>query len=114
MCRALQIVCVAGGKPSLATLKRATVAEEWELTPGATDAEEALAQIESRKAHVLVTWGAFADLVKQARERFPGLRIVVVGRSWSDGVVELRNRFTGETDAVAVDTAATVIVEKIG
>jgi prolyl-tRNA synthetase len=40
--------------------------------------------------------------------------IVVVGRSWSDGVVELRNRFTGETDEVAVDAAATVIVERIG
>jgi prolyl-tRNA synthetase len=38
----------------------------------------------------------------------------VVGRSWSDGVVELRNRFTGETDEVAVDAAATVIVERIG
>ena len=29
--------------------------------------------------------------------------IVVVGRGWADGVVELRNRFTGETREVAVD-----------
>ncbi|MGV9800778.1 proline--tRNA ligase [Mycobacterium sp. NPDC003449] len=32
--------------------------------------------------------------------------IVVVGRGWSDGVVELRNRFTGETREVGVDGAA--------
>jgi prolyl-tRNA synthetase len=31
--------------------------------------------------------------------------IVVVGRSWADGVVELRNRFTGENREIAVDTA---------
>jgi prolyl-tRNA synthetase len=32
--------------------------------------------------------------------------IVVVGRGWADGVVELRNRFSGETREVAVDGAA--------
>ena len=32
--------------------------------------------------------------------------IVVVGRGWADGVVELRNRFTGETREIAVDGAA--------
>ena len=32
--------------------------------------------------------------------------IVVVGRGWADGVVELRNRFSGETREVAVDSAA--------
>jgi prolyl-tRNA synthetase len=35
--------------------------------------------------------------------------IVVVGRGWSDGVVELRNRFTGETREIAVDAAAAEI-----
>jgi prolyl-tRNA synthetase len=40
--------------------------------------------------------------------------IVVVGRGWASGVVELRNRFTGETDEVAVETAATVIAERLG
>ncbi|MBU8814739.1 proline--tRNA ligase [Mycolicibacterium goodii] len=35
--------------------------------------------------------------------------IVVVGRGWADGVVELRNRFTGETREVAVDGAAAEI-----
>jgi prolyl-tRNA synthetase len=32
--------------------------------------------------------------------------IVVVGRGWADGKVELRNRFTGETTEIPVDTAA--------
>lgn len=36
-------------------------------------------------------------------------RIVVVGRGWADGVVELRNRFTGETVNVPVDGAAAEI-----
>ena len=31
--------------------------------------------------------------------------IVVVGRGWADGTVELRNRFTGETRDIAVGTA---------
>jgi prolyl-tRNA synthetase len=35
--------------------------------------------------------------------------IVVVGRGWADGVVELRNRFTGETREVPVDAAALAI-----
>jgi prolyl-tRNA synthetase len=35
--------------------------------------------------------------------------IVVVGRGWADGVVELRNRFTGEKREVAVDAAAAEI-----
>ena len=32
--------------------------------------------------------------------------IVVVGRGWADGVVELRNRFTGEARELAADSAA--------
>ncbi|MHA3022523.1 proline--tRNA ligase [Mycobacterium sp. BMJ-28] len=35
--------------------------------------------------------------------------IVVVGRGWADGVVELRNRFTGETREIAVDGASAQI-----
>jgi prolyl-tRNA synthetase len=32
--------------------------------------------------------------------------IVVVGRGWANGVVELRNRFTGETREIPIDNAA--------
>ena len=35
--------------------------------------------------------------------------IVVVGRGWANGVVELRNRFTGENREIAVDDAAATI-----
>jgi prolyl-tRNA synthetase len=35
--------------------------------------------------------------------------IVVVGRGWADGVVELRNRFTGEKREVPVEGAAAAI-----
>jgi hypothetical protein len=78
MCRALQVVCVASDGPSLQMLKRATVSQDWELTTGATDAEDALAQIEERRAHVLVVWGPFGELVRRARERRPALRIIAV------------------------------------
>jgi prolyl-tRNA synthetase len=35
--------------------------------------------------------------------------IVVVGRGWANGVVELRNRFTGENREIGVDDAASLI-----
>jgi prolyl-tRNA synthetase len=35
--------------------------------------------------------------------------IVVVGRGWADGVVELRNRFDGEKREVGVNDAAAEI-----
>ena len=81
MCRALQVVCVGAGEPSLQALKRAAVGKEWELTAGATDAADALEQIARGRAHVLVTWGSFGDLVKEARAKHPGLRIIAVGRT---------------------------------
>ncbi|MCG5433794.1 proline--tRNA ligase [Mycobacterium sp. MYCO198283] len=40
--------------------------------------------------------------------------IVVVGRGWANGVVELRNRFTGDTQEVAVDGAAAQISSLVG
>ncbi|OBB56280.1 proline--tRNA ligase [Mycobacterium sp. 852013-51886_SCH5428379] len=39
--------------------------------------------------------------------------IVVVGRGWADGIVELRNRFTGEKREVAADAAATEIASAL-
>jgi prolyl-tRNA synthetase len=39
--------------------------------------------------------------------------IVVVGRGWADGVVELRNRFSGETREVAADGAAAEIAKAL-
>ena len=64
------------------------------------------------------------DVLFDDREASPGVKfkdaellgvpwIVVVGRGWADGVVELRNRFSGETREVAVDAAATEIATAV-
>ena len=60
------------------------------------------------------------DLLLDDRPASPGVKfkdaellgvpwIVVVGRGWANGVVELRNRFTGETREVAAAEAPTAI-----
>jgi len=76
VCRALVVLCVAPDGDTLAALKRATVSAEWELAPGATDLRAALDQIDVERPHVLVTVGAWDELIALVRERFPGIRIV--------------------------------------
>jgi prolyl-tRNA synthetase len=39
--------------------------------------------------------------------------IVVVGRGWADGVVELRNRFSGEARELAADGAAAEVAAQL-
>ncbi|TQR84093.1 proline--tRNA ligase [Mycobacterium hodleri] len=39
--------------------------------------------------------------------------LVVVGRGWANGVVELRNRFSGEVEEIAVDGAAATIAGRL-
>ena len=39
--------------------------------------------------------------------------IVVVGRGWADGTVELRNRFTGENREIAAADAADIIAAEL-
>jgi prolyl-tRNA synthetase len=64
------------------------------------------------------------DVLLDDRQASPGVKfkdsellgvpwIVVVGRGWADGVVELRNRFGGETREVPVGTCASEIVAAI-
>jgi prolyl-tRNA synthetase len=64
------------------------------------------------------------DVLLDDRQASPGVKfkdaellgvpwIVVVGRGWADGVVELRNRFGGEAREVPVGVAATEIVAAI-
>ena len=66
-----------------------------------------------------------ADVLFDDRKASPGVKfkdaellgvpwIVVVGRGWSDGVVELRDRFTGEKREVPVGAAAADIAAAIG
>lgn len=76
MCRALKVLCVAPDGDALAALKRAAVSAGWELTPGATTEDAALAQLEFERPHVLVVFGDFAGFVGKAREAFPFMRIV--------------------------------------
>ncbi len=76
MCRALTVLCVASSRRVLAALKRAAVSAEWDLAPGATTEDEALAQLESERAHVLVVFGEFESLLSRAREGWPNLRII--------------------------------------
>jgi prolyl-tRNA synthetase len=64
------------------------------------------------------------DVLLDDRQASPGVKfkdaellgvpwIIVVGRGWADGVVELRNRFSGETREVPVDAAATGIAAAV-
>jgi hypothetical protein len=76
MCRAVRVLCVATDSEELSRLKLATVSAEWELAGGAVGESGALAQIDAERPHVLVVFGPFAFLVRTARERFPGMRIV--------------------------------------
>ena len=85
MCRALLVCCLASDRESLQALKRATVGTEWELTPGALSADDAIAQIEDRGAHVLVVSGAVDGALERVRERWPWMRVVVVADEPVDG-----------------------------
>jgi prolyl-tRNA synthetase len=68
--------------------------------------------------------GLGLDVLLDDRQSSPGVKfkdaellgvpwIVVVGRGWADGVVELRNRFSGEKREVAVDGAAQQVAQAI-
>ena len=69
-------MCVASDAGSLTALKQASVAADWELTPGATNEADAIGQIDTERPHILVVFGPFERLVAIAAERFPGMRIV--------------------------------------
>lgn len=76
MCRALKVLCVAETATALAELKRAAVSAEWEVTPGATDEADALAQVHEERPHVLVLFGPFGGLARAALDAHPSIRIV--------------------------------------
>lgn len=76
MCRAVKVLCVATDDESLGTLRRATTAAEWELTPGATNETDALGVIDAERPHAMVVFGSYETLVSLVRDRFPAMRIV--------------------------------------
>ena len=76
MCRALKVLCVAPDRETLATLKRAVVSADWELTPGAIDEEAATRQLHEERPHVVVVLGGFEGFVRRALDAFPNLRVI--------------------------------------
>jgi len=76
VCRAVKVLCVAGDEDGLRTLRLATTAAEWELTPGATSETDALGVVDAERPHAIVVFGPYEQLVSLVRERFPAMRIV--------------------------------------
>jgi hypothetical protein len=88
MCSAVRVLCAAPASESLASLKRAAVGAEWEVTGGATSAEEALAHVRTWFPHVLVFDAQLGkDLGRRAAALHPGLRTVAVGVAEADVTV---------------------------
>jgi hypothetical protein len=102
-CRAPLVVCAAPDRERLRRLKVAAVGATWELSAGATSAEEALAQLHDHHAIALVVDEPVPGLVDQARARFPELRIVVLAASGrgADAALtsldEVRDAIVGES-----------------
>ncbi|MGH2525417.1 MAG: hypothetical protein ACRDG2_01605 [Actinomycetota bacterium] len=72
----MKVLCVAETPAALAELKRAAVSAEWELTRGATDEADALAQVHEERPHVLVLFGPFGGIARAALDASPAIRIV--------------------------------------
>lgn len=78
-------------------------------------AEELAADLDRLGVEVLLDDRTASPGVKFKDAELLGLPwIVVVGRGWADGVVELRNRVTGETREIAVANAAADVAAALG
>lgn len=74
-------------------------------------AEDLAGELDGRGIDVLLDDRTASPGVKFKDAELLGVPwLVVVGRGWADGVVELRNRFTADTREIAVDGAADEIV----
>jgi hypothetical protein len=96
----LKVLCVAQDEGSLAALRRAAVSAEWELAPGATTQEDALAQLHDVRPHVVVVSGPFEGFVARALEIAPYLRVIADRELPGAGVVvgspeEIREAIAG-------------------
>ncbi|MFM8598011.1 MAG: proline--tRNA ligase [Mycobacterium sp.] len=77
-------------------------------------AEELAAELDRRGYEVLLDDRSASPGVKFKDAELLGVPwIVVVGRGWAEGIVELRNRFSGVTREIAVATAATDIASAV-
>ena len=113
----LIVISCARTAPAPSTVPRASVApfdvhlvianKDDEARTGAT---ELAAALDRRGLDVLFDERTASPGVKFKDAELLGVPwIVVVGRGWANGVVELRNRFTGENREIPVDEAAATI-----
>ena len=78
-------------------------------------AEALAAELDRRGLEVLLDDRTVSPGVKFKDSELLGMPwIVVVGRGWADGVVELRDRFSGESREIAVGSAAEEILAALG
>ena len=77
-------------------------------------AEELAAELDRRGYEVLLDDRAASPGVKFKDAELLGMPwVVVVGRGWAEGTVELRNRFSGASRDVAATTAAADIASAL-
>ncbi len=79
MCRALHVLCGAADRESLAALKRHVVSKEYELTGGATTAEELLGQVVELEPDAVVLDAALVSAAERLRAEHPSIRLIMVG-----------------------------------
>jgi hypothetical protein len=79
VCRALKVLCAAADREALTALKRAAVSKEYELTGGATDEGQLLAQVEELEPDAVVIGSELAGAIERVRALYPSLRLVAVG-----------------------------------
>jgi hypothetical protein len=80
MCRALTVLCAAPDRTRLGEIKRAAVAQEWELTGGATSVQELGSQVADLGPDVVVIDAALGpQAVAACRGAKTAIRVVSVG-----------------------------------
>ncbi|WP_216910888.1 proline--tRNA ligase [Nocardia noduli] len=79
-----------------------------------TGAEQVVAGLHARGLDVLFDDRTASPGVKFKDAELLGMPwILVIGRGWAEGKVELRDRFTGEVTEIAADSAVDAVVAKI-
>ncbi|MFG3523358.1 proline--tRNA ligase [Nocardia nova] len=79
-----------------------------------TGAEEVVAGLDAQGVDVLFDDRTASPGVKFKDAELLGMPwVLVIGRGWADGKVELRNRFTGESEDIPADAAVDTVLAKI-
>lgn len=79
-----------------------------------TGAEEVVAGLDAQGLDVLFDDRTASPGVKFKDAELLGMPwVLVIGRGWADGKVELRNRFTGESEDIPAAAAVDTVLAKI-